>query len=81
MLRNYIQKNITSSSILLFIVLYVLINYYRPSFIYNEDGSLRTFGLNSSKKSVIPVWLLTIILSLMSYLIVLYYVSMPKLFY
>lgn len=81
MLRNYIQKNITSSSILLFVILYVLINYYKPGFLYNNDGSLRTFGLNNSKKSIIPVWLLTIIIALLSYLVILYYVSMPKIFY
>jgi hypothetical protein len=81
MLRNYIQRNIISSSILLFIVIYLSINYSKPSFLYNTDGSLRHFGLNNSKKTVIPIWLLTIILSLISYLIILYYVSIPKIMY
>jgi uncharacterized membrane protein YozB (DUF420 family) len=81
MLRNYIQNNIASSSILLFVILYVCVNYYKPSFLYNTDGSLRNFGINNSKKTVIPIWLITIIIALMSYLFILYYIAMPKIIY
>jgi len=81
MLRNYIQNNIASSSILLFVILYVFVNYYKPSFLYNTDGSLRNFGINNSKKTVIPIWLITIIIALLSYLFILYYIAIPKIIY
>ena len=81
MIRQYITKNITSTSILLFVIIFSIINYYKPSFLYNSDGSIRDFGLNSSKKTVVPVWLLTLLTAMFSYLVVLYYVSMPKIMY
>ena len=81
MLRNYVSKNITSTSILLFITIFVIINHLKPSLLYNDDGSIRGFGLNSSKKTVVPIWLLTIIIAMLSYLFVLYYISIPKIMY
>ena len=79
--RIYIRKNITLCSIIIFIIAYSSIVYIQPGLIYNGDGSLREFGLNSSKKTVIPVWLLAILLALSSYFIVMYYLAMPKLIY
>jgi hypothetical protein len=79
MFRNLIRANITLFSILLFLILYILIVAYKPNFIYNKDGSLRTFGVGFSKKTVIPVWFLSIFLSLMSYFILFYYVSSQRL--
>ena len=79
MFRNLVRKNIILFSILLFLFFYILIVAYKPNFIYNKDGSLRTFGVGFSKKTVIPVWILAIFLSLMSYFILFYYVSLPRL--
>jgi hypothetical protein len=47
----------------------------KPNFLYNKDGSLREFGVGFSKKTVIPVWILSIFLSLLSYFTLMYYVS------
>jgi len=77
--RNYIRRNITSISILMFISSFMIIQFFKPGCLYNRDGSLRQFGLNSSKRTVIPIWLLSFILAIMSYLIVLYYLAIPKL--
>ena len=46
---------------------------------YNEDGSLRQFGLGYKNKTIITGWLLSIILAILSYLFVLYYLDYPKL--
>ena len=43
--RNYIKRNIIFISILLFLLLYILINYTKPAILYNTDGSLRHFGV------------------------------------
>ena len=77
--RNFIRRNITSISIIIFIVFYVLINLFKPAFLYNNDGSLREFGLGFRKTTVVPVWLLAIILAILSYFSVLYYIAVPKL--
>jgi hypothetical protein len=79
MFRNVIRQNITLFSILLFLAFYIVIVAYKPNFIYNKDGSLRTFGVGFRKKTVIPVWFLAIFLSIMSYFSLFYYVSIPRL--
>ena len=77
--RNFIRRNITSISILIFVILYTLVIIMKPGFLYNNDGTLRQFGLGFRKKTVIPVWLLSIVLAIVSYFSVLYYVAAPKL--
>jgi uncharacterized PurR-regulated membrane protein YhhQ (DUF165 family) len=75
---RYIRNNIISISILLFIVIYGGILFFKPGFLYNNDGSLRQFGLNSSRKTIIPAWLLALIIAISSYFLVLYYLTLPK---
>lgn len=79
--KNIIKKNITSVSIILFVTIFSLIQYFQPSIIYNSDGSLRQFGIGTKKKTVLPIWLLSLILAIFSYLFVLYYLSFPKIMY
>ena len=78
-LRHMMRENIISVSILVYILLYMIIVYSRPAFLYNKDGTLRQFGVGYQSKTVIPVWLLAIILSIFSYFIVMYYVNVPLL--
>lgn len=75
-----IRKNIAGVSIALFIVVFMLVQYIQPAFLYNEDGSLREFGVGYKNKTVIPIWLISIILAIMCYLVVLYYIS-PRAYY
>jgi hypothetical protein len=77
--RNFIRQHINSLSIVIFLVLFIVIISFKPHFIYNKDGSLRQFGLGYKRKTVIPMWLVTIILAIISYLCVLYYLATPKL--
>jgi len=77
--RNYVRRNITSLSILLFLILFGIFQFIAPAFLYNKDGSLREFGLNSNKRTILPIWFLSLLLAIFSYLIVLYYLAFPKL--
>ena len=78
MFRQYIRRNITSVSIILFIVLFCIIQLVEPAFLYEKDGSLRQFGLGRKSKTVIPIWFVTLILAILCYLFVLYYLAFPK---
>ena len=78
MYRAYIRRNITSVAIVIFVIMFCLIQMYAPHFLYNQDGSLREFGLGYRKKTVVPIWLVALILAIFSYLIVLYYLAIPK---
>lgn len=73
--RNFVKKNKIYLAIFLFIFLYFLILQFKPSLIFEKDGSLRHFGMGYSKRSVVPAWLFAIILAIFSYFSVLYYAS------
>lgn len=74
----FIRRHINTFSILIFLAIFVVVNYTQPGFLYNKDGSLRQFGLGHKRKTIIPVWLLSIFLGILSYLAVLYYITLPK---
>jgi hypothetical protein len=46
---------------------------------YNDDGSLRQFGIGFHRKTVVPAWLVAIIVAILSYMIVLY-ASTPRMY-
>ena len=75
MYRSYIAKNPVFVSILLFLILFGTIQLGKPGFLYNTNGSLRTFGIGYRNKTIVPVWLLAILLGILCYLFVLYYLS------
>ena len=68
----FIKRHITSFSILVFLAAFVTIHLFRPRFMYNEDGSLRQFGIGFQRKTVVPAWLVAIVVAILSYLLVLY---------
>ena len=78
--RNYIRENATIFSIVLFLVMFGTIQMMKPAFLYNKDGSIREFGVGYRNKTILPIWLLSLILGILSYLFVMYYVAYPKLF-
>jgi hypothetical protein len=78
MLRQFIRNNITLVAIVIFIILFGLVQLCKPAFLYNKDGSIRPFGIGYKNKTIVPIWLFSIILGIFSYLFVLYYLAYPK---
>ena len=76
--QNFIHTNIPFVSILLFVLFYSFILYSKPGFLYNPDGSLRQFGVGYKNKTILPCWLLAIVLGVLSYLAVLYYLEFQQ---
>ncbi len=79
--RNFIKKHLVSFATILFVSLYILVINLKPGFMYNQDGSLRSFGIGYKNKTVIPVWLVAIALAIISYLSILYYLIHPRIQY
>ena len=75
MSKKYIRENIPLVSIIIFVILFGIIQYNKPMFLYNKDGSLREFGIGYKNKTIFPVWLLSIVLGILCYLAVRYYVT------
>ena len=80
MLRAFTRNNIPLVSILLFISIFAIVQIIKPSFLYKDDGSIRDFGVGYKNKTIMPVWLFSIILGILSYLTVLYYLAYPSFF-
>jgi hypothetical protein len=78
--RNYIRENATLFSIILFLIMFGAIQMMKPAFLYNTDGSIREFGVGYKNKTILPIWLLSLILGILSYLFIMYYVAYPKIF-
>jgi hypothetical protein len=70
---DFIKKNQTLISIILFLIIYFIIQLDHPLFIYNINGSLKQFGVGYKNKTILPVWLLSIVLGILCYIAVKYY--------
>jgi len=73
--QRWIRHNKISIAIILYIFLFALINLLKPAFMYNLDGSLKDFGVGYRKKTIIPVWLISIFMAIIAYFSVVYYSS------
>jgi hypothetical protein len=73
--KRWIRHNKISMAILIYIILFGLINFLKPAFMYNSDGSLKEFGVGFRKKTIIPVWLISIFLAIIAYFSVVYYTA------
>jgi len=80
MYRTYIRENITLVSVMLFVIIFGTIQMMKPACFYNKDGSIREFGIGYRNKTILPIWLLSLVLGISCYLAVLYYVNAHKIF-
>ena len=65
--------NILFIIIAVYICLYALIVKCKPSFMYDEKNDcFRQFGIGYKNTTILPLWLISILLAIMSYFIVLY---------
>ena len=80
MYRTIIRENITLVAIILFVIIFGTIQMMKPTCFYNRDGSIREFGIGYRNKTILPIWLLSLLLGILCYLAVLYYVNSPKIF-
>lgn len=70
--KKVLIQNKVNIATFLFLILFSTFHFIKPGFAYNENGGYRPFGLGFRNKTVIPVWVVAILLALSSYLFVLY---------
>jgi hypothetical protein len=73
--KRWVRHNKISIAILIYIILFGILNILTPAFMYNPDGSLKEFGVGFRKKTIIPVWLISILLAILAYFSVVCYTS------
>lgn len=73
--KKLLIQNKVNFSILLFLILFSAFHFIKPAFAYNENGGYRPFGLGYRNKTVIPVWVISILLALSCYLFILFLIQ------
>jgi hypothetical protein len=58
---------VVPGSILLFLFLMLLVYLIKPRAVFNEDDTLREFGVGSQKKTITPLWLIAILCAIAAY--------------
>jgi len=79
--RRFMKQHIISFAIALYILIYVVLNRLKPNFLYTTSGVLRPFGLNYKNKTILPIWLVSIFIAILSYISLLYYITYPRIVY
>ena len=59
--------------IALYICLYLVIVYFKPSFMYDEKNDcFRQFGVGYKNTTILPLWFISILLAIACYFIIIY---------
>ena len=72
-MNNLIKPGSVTYSIILFISVVMIIQFFKPACLYNHDGSFKIFGLGYRNKTIIPMWLAILILAILSYVVIFAY--------
>ena len=79
--KSYIKRNLVMFSLIIFVISYITLNMAKPTFLYNDNKTLRDFGIGYRKKTVLPLWIISIVLAILSYFSILYYVTYKRIQY
>lgn len=81
MYKQFINKNISLVSIILFLIFFIIILIIKPQFIFDKNGKPREFGLGYKNKTIVPIWLVAIIIAILSYLAILYFKNINNFYF
>ncbi len=63
--------------LMVYFICYGIILWLKPGIIYdNSKNSLRSFGVGYKQSTILPLWLVSILLAIFSYFVVLYFIHM-----
>ena len=71
--RRFILRNKVYIATILFLVSFWIFHMIKPGFAYQDNGAFRPFGVGYLHKTVVPVWLIAILLAISCYLLVMMY--------
>tara|TARA_Y100000816_G_C26107850_1_gene589451 strand:+ start:7826 stop:8071 length:246 start_codon:yes stop_codon:yes gene_type:complete len=81
MAKKEIINNPTTFAIVLFTGFFFLFLYGCPDLVFEEDGSLKQFGVGFRKKTILPLWMFSLLLGILAYIAVQYYILRPKFYF
>lgn len=71
-MKDFVRMNAPLCAIIVFLAIYGLVVKFKPKMIFYEDGTIKDFGLGYKNKTIIPIWLVAVVLAIMSYMGVMY---------
>jgi hypothetical protein len=69
-IKGFVRFHKLNVTILLFFIVFSIVHFIKPGFLYNHEGGFRPFGVGYKHKTVIPIWVISIILAILSYVLV-----------
>ena len=54
-------------SLAIYLVLVTLVLFYKSDLTHDNNGNLKTFGIGSDNKTLLPLWLIILLGSIVSY--------------
>jgi hypothetical protein len=64
------RADVVLYAIVLYAVVFGGLMWLKPACLFDADGSIRAFGIGTRRKTVLPAWLVSIVLGLLSYVVV-----------
>ena len=74
-LKGFVRHHKLNVAVFIFLILFSVVHFIKPGFIYNHEGGFRPFGVGYKHKTVLPMWVVSIILAILCYLTVLIYLN------
>jgi hypothetical protein len=71
-MKDFVRSNAPLCAILVFLAVYGLIIRCKPRMLFYEDGTLKEFGLGYKNKTILPIWLVAVVVAILSYMVVMY---------
>ena len=65
--KQFIRRHKLSIIIIVFMSLFYFVNDFKPNMFYDKDGAIKQFGLGYKHKTVVPLWLFSILLAIVCY--------------
>ena len=62
-------------AVFIFLILFGTFHLWKPAFAYQENGAYRPFGIGYQNKTVLPIWIVSIGIAILSYVLVSGYIS------
>lgn len=60
----------TRLTIGIYLIAVFILLYSRPLYIFNSDGNLKKFGVNSTDTTLTPLWLIFTVFAILSYYLI-----------
>lgn len=72
-MKPIVRSHRLTFAILLFLISFFIVHTIKPAFVYTPDGAFRDFGVGYKNKTVLPIWIVCIVLAILSYLAIISY--------